>query len=99
MIAGVAIATPPLRRQDRPPMESASSPSTTIGPLGLVEYPHPALRRRAKPLVRIDTDVCTAVERMFDIMYEAQGVGLAANQVALPYRLFIVNCEIGRAHV
>jgi peptide deformylase len=73
-------------------MESASSPSTTIGPLELVEYPHPALRRRAKPLVRIDADVCTAVERMFDIMYEAQGVGLAANQVALPYRLFIVNC-------
>ena len=28
---------------------------------------------------------------MFDIMYEAQGVGLAANQVALPYRLFVVN--------
>jgi peptide deformylase len=29
---------------------------------------------------------------MFDIMYEAQGIGLAAPQVALPYRLFIVNC-------
>jgi peptide deformylase len=29
---------------------------------------------------------------MFDIMYESQGIGLAANQVALPYRLFVVNC-------
>jgi peptide deformylase len=28
---------------------------------------------------------------MFDIMYEAQGIGLAANQVALPYRMFVVN--------
>ena len=64
---------------------------TTIGRLELVEYPHPALLRRAKPIVRIDADVCEAVARMFDIMYEAQGIGLAANQVALPYRLFVVN--------
>jgi len=28
---------------------------------------------------------------MFDIMYDAQGIGLAANQVALPYRVFVVN--------
>jgi peptide deformylase len=28
---------------------------------------------------------------MFEIMYDAQGVGLAANQVALPYRMFVVN--------
>ena len=62
-----------------------------IGPLTLVEYPHPALLRPTKPLVRIDEAVCDAVERMFDIMYEAQGIGLAANQVALPYRLFVVN--------
>ena len=30
---------------------------------------------------------------MFDIMYESGGIGLAANQVALPYRLFIINLE------
>ncbi|MFM1997808.1 MAG: hypothetical protein RLZZ111_2195 [Planctomycetota bacterium] len=70
-----------------PPVPTDSS----IGPLQLVEYPHPALLRRAKPLVRIDDAVQEAVERMFDIMYEAEGIGLAANQVALPYRLFIVN--------
>ena len=70
-----------------------SDVTSAIGPLTLVEYPHPALLRRAKPLVRVDDAVCEAVERMFDIMYEAQGVGLAANQVALPYRLFIVNLE------
>lgn len=62
-----------------------------IGPLTLVEFPHPALLRRTKPLLRVDDAVCDAVEQMFDIMYEAEGVGLAANQVALPYRLFIVN--------
>jgi len=67
--------------------------SVAIGALQLIEYPHPALLRRAKPLLRIDDAVCDAVEQMFEIMYQAEGVGLAANQVALPYRLFIVNLE------
>jgi peptide deformylase len=70
-----------------------SLPETGIGRLELVEYPHPALLRPTKPLARIDDAVCDAVEQMFDIMYEAGGIGLAANQVALPYRLFIVNVE------
>jgi len=43
-------------------------------------------------VVRIDDALCAAVDRMFEIMYDAQGVGLAANQVALPYRIFVVNC-------
>jgi len=72
-------------------MSNAPSQSAAIGRLELVEYPHPALARKAKPLARIDDAVRDAVAQMFDIMYEAQGVGLAANQVALPYRLFIVN--------
>ena len=73
------------------------SPDTTppgpepIGRLELVEFPHPALLRRAKPLARIDDGLCDAVAQMFDIMYEAEGIGLAAPQVALPYRLFVVN--------
>jgi peptide deformylase len=62
-----------------------------IGSLQLVEFPHPALLRRAKPLARIDDEVCAAVGQMFDIMYAAEGIGLAANQVALPYRIFVVN--------
>ena len=70
----------------------AAADPAAIGPLTLVEFPHPALRRPAKPLVRLDDAVRDAVERMFDIMYEAQGIGLAANQVALPYRMFVVNC-------
>jgi len=78
-------------------MPPLSSPvDATIGPLALVEYPHPALRRRARPLARIDDAVLAAVARMFDIMYEAQGVGLAANQVGLPYRMFVVNLAAER---
>jgi len=71
--------------------DSSQVPASVIGPLALVEYPHPALLRPAKPLVRIDEAVYDAVGQMFDIMYEAEGIGLAANQVALPYRIFIVN--------
>jgi peptide deformylase len=70
-----------------------TAPTAEIGPLALVEYPHPALARRAKPVVRLDESLVTAVEQMFDIMYEAGGIGLAATQVALPYRLFVVNCS------
>jgi peptide deformylase len=74
-----------------------------IGPLRLVEYPHPALLRPAKPLARLDPAMQDVVEEMFRIMYEAEGIGLAAPQVALPYRLFIVNCAgklgAGEEHV
>lgn len=71
--------------------ESTPTGAAEIGTLELVEYSHPALLRRAKPLLRIDESIRDAVEQMFDIMYDAQGVGLAANQVALPYRMFVIN--------
>jgi peptide deformylase len=90
---GLSIPTPDdPRRRDDDDMTTTSHPdAATIGPLALVEYPHPALRRRTKPLVLLDDAVRDAAARMFDIMYGAQGVGLAANQVALPYRMFVVN--------
>jgi peptide deformylase len=59
----------------------------------IIEYPHPTLRHRAKPLKRVDEELRAAVEEMFRLMYAAKGVGLAANQVDLPYRLFIMNPE------
>ena len=64
-----------------------------IDRLELVEFPHPALLRRARPRARIDDTIHDVVEQMFEIMYQAGGIGLAATQVALPYRLFIVNLE------
>ena len=73
-------------------METTSPAAAAIGPLALVEFPHPALARRAKPVARLDEALAAAVDRMFEIMYESGGIGLAATQVALPYRLFVVNC-------
>jgi peptide deformylase len=60
-------------------------------PLRVIQYPHPTLRHLSKPLKRVDPELREMVERMFELMYEHRGVGLAANQVDLPYRLFITN--------
>ncbi len=57
----------------------------------IVYYPHPTLRHESKPLRRVDGQIREIVEEMFDLMYAARGVGLAANQVDLPFRLFIMN--------
>ena len=57
----------------------------------IIKYPHPTLRYRSKPLKRIDSALRKTVAEMFQLMYEAQGIGLAANQVDLPYRLFVLN--------
>ncbi len=59
--------------------------------LQIVHYPHPALSWKSKDVTRIDSQLKTWVGEMFDLMYEAHGIGLAANQVALPYRLFVIN--------
>ena len=61
--------------------------------LHIIHYPHPTLRHHSKPLLRVDAELRKIVAEMFDLMYEHDGVGLAANQVDLPYRLFVANPE------
>ncbi|RIK86986.1 MAG: peptide deformylase [Planctomycetota bacterium] len=61
--------------------------------LQIIHYPHPTLRHVSKPLKRVDAELKQMVARMFELMYEHEGVGLAANQVDLPYRLFVANPE------
>jgi peptide deformylase len=57
----------------------------------IVFYPHPALRHPAKPLTAIDKQVHLDAGRMFELLYEHKGLGLAANQVFLPYRIVVLN--------
>ncbi len=61
--------------------------------LQVVQYPHPTLRHRSKPLRRVDPELRKIVAEMLELMYAHEGVGLAANQVDLPYRLFVANVE------
>lgn len=67
---------------------SSTSDLTT---LDIIRYPHPTLRRPSKPVKRVDAALRDTVRRMFELMYESRGVGLAANQVDLPLRLFVAN--------
>jgi peptide deformylase len=57
----------------------------------IVHYPHPALRHQARPLTCIDKKLHLYVGQMWDVMYQAKGLGLAATQVALPYQLLLIN--------
>jgi peptide deformylase len=47
----------------------------------------------SKPLKRVDAELKQYIAEMFELMYKFEGVGLAANQVDLPYRVFVANVE------
>lgn len=57
----------------------------------IVLYPHPALLFQSVPITQITPELQGMIRDMFDLMYAAEGIGLAANQVGLPYRLFVLN--------
>ena len=59
--------------------------------MNIVNYPDPVLRQRAKPLTEINKEVYLQVEEMLELMYQAQGIGLAAPQVGWSVRLFIID--------
>ena len=61
--------------------------------LSIIQYPHPTLRHVSKPLKRVDVELRQIIAQMFDLMYQHEGVGLAANQIDLPYRVFVMNPE------
>ena len=60
-------------------------------PLKIVQYPHPALRHKAVPVTGIDDEKRYVAAAMLDLMYEQNGLGLAAPQVGLPFQMFVVN--------
>jgi peptide deformylase len=54
-------------------------------------YPDPILRRGGKPITTFDGELRTLADRMFEAMYEEGGVGLAAPQVGVEWRLLVLN--------
>src|SRR5712691_704456 len=64
----------------------------------IVQYGHPVLRWKSKPIQSITDELRSVVRAMFDLMYSAKGVGLAANQIGLPYRFFVVNVTSDPEH-
>ena len=61
--------------------------------LTIITFPHPTLRVTAKPIVKVDAKLRAIVARMFELMYAHRGVGLAATQVNLPLRMFVMNAS------
>jgi peptide deformylase len=62
-----------------------------VSELKIVKYPHPALRFESKPLQAIDKEVRLMAGGMLELMYAAHGLGLAGNQVAWPFQMFVMN--------
>ena len=56
-------------------------------------WPDPALSEVAKPVETFDENVVTLVKDMFETMYEANGVGLAATQIAVPHRVLVIDLD------
>ena len=80
----------------------------------IVKFPDPILQRASAPVTEFDDQLRKLVADMFESMYAAQGIGLAAPQIGIPKRLTVIdlsnkkepkdkivliNPEIGRAHV
>jgi peptide deformylase len=57
----------------------------------IIAIPDPRLRVVSEPVDRIDDEIRTLVADMFETMYEAPGIGLAAIQVAVPKRIFTID--------
>ena len=59
----------------------------------IVEYPDPVLLTPGDPVASFDDALKSLVADMFDTMYDAGGVGLAAPQIGLSLRLFVIDCD------
>jgi peptide deformylase len=59
----------------------------------IVEYPATVLLTPGNAVVNFDSELESVVQDMFDTMYEERGVGLAAPQIGLPLRLFVIDCD------
>lgn len=57
-------------------------------------YGDPVLRQRAAEITRIDDMTRKQAERMFELMYEHEGIGLAANQVGMLRRLVVLDVPV-----
>src|SRR6476620_1629580 len=57
------------------------------------EYPADVLGQMGKAVTKFDDELAALCEDMFETMYDAEGVGLAAPQIGLNLRLFVMDCD------
>ena len=59
----------------------------------IVEYPAAVLLTLGEPVENFEAELESLVQDMFETMYDAHGVGLAAQQIGVPLRLFVMDCD------
>ena len=59
----------------------------------IVDYPAAVLQKPGEPVTNFNSELEQLTRDMFETMYDAHGVGLAAQQIGLPLRLFVMDCD------
>ncbi|MDQ3490275.1 MAG: peptide deformylase, partial [Acidobacteriota bacterium] len=59
----------------------------------ITEFPEKVLAEVGKAVTKFDKELEDLCADMFETMYDAEGVGLAASQIGLNLRLFVMDCE------
>lgn len=59
----------------------------------IITLPDPRLRRTAEPVAGVDEDLRKLVADMLETMYDAPGIGLAATQLGVMKRIFVMDCS------
>jgi len=65
--------------------------------LDILHYPDPRLRRVAKPVNEVTDEIRTLIDDMFETMYAAPGIGLAATQVNVTRRVVVIDVSDDRS--
>jgi peptide deformylase len=65
--------------------------------LAILEFPDPRLRTRAAPIENVDDELRALIENMFETMYAAPGIGLAATQVDVHRRLLVTDVSADKS--
>lgn len=69
----------------------ALGPCEIMAKLKILEFPDPRLRTRAVPVEAVDDELRSLIDDMFETMYDAPGIGLAATQVDVHKRLLVTD--------
>lgn len=62
----------------------------------IVKFPDPVLQRPAEPVAEFNQELKTLVSDMFESMYEAKGIGLAAPQIGIGKRITVIDLSSGK---
>lgn len=73
------------------PLWTSDKREKRMAVLPILTYPNPLLKTKAEPVLEVDDSVRQLVEDMAETMYAAPGVGLAANQVGILKRIFVID--------